>query len=292
VDLFRYVDRLSGTNAFERSFSSSIPDEVLKGVQDTDGMDVGYITMGHSFAYRESPIRVARDSVRPVSTYLVCSNVLLRSGFNHILAGTEFALSVEEFRDHADLPAIDGKDPVLLLVCAHGAVSEPAQIVESLKERCPTARVVIFADHLEPAILVSTYKAGVDGVCSTDMDRDVLLKALELVMLGERFIPSSMGLALLEANPADLLGADSENVIPMRAHGNTPQRLSGRETQILRCLIDGSSNKHIARQLGVAEATVKVHIKAILRKAKVANRTQAAMWAQRQMGQGTIADSE
>ena len=90
-------------------------------------MDVGYITMSQAFAYRKSTIRVARNSVRPVSTYLVCSNVLLRSGFNHILSGTQFALSAEEFKDHADLPAIDGKDPVLLLVCTHGAVSEPVQ---------------------------------------------------------------------------------------------------------------------------------------------------------------------
>jgi two-component system nitrate/nitrite response regulator NarL len=157
---------------------------------------------------------------------------------------------------------------------------------------CPKAKIVIFADHLDPAATTQAYKAGVDGVCSTDMDRDVLLKALELVMLGERFIPAAMGLALLEAGPSGLVGSDGENVVPMRRHGDAPQSLSQRETQILRCLIDGSSNKHIARQLGVAEATVKVHIKAILRKAKVANRTQAAMWAQRQMSQESAARSE
>jgi two-component system nitrate/nitrite response regulator NarL len=47
--------------------------------------------------------------------------------------------------------------------------------------------------------------------------------------------------------------------------------------------MQGSSNKLIARDLGVAEATVKVHIKTILRKVKVANRTQAAMWAQQNL---------
>ena len=57
-------------------------------------------------------------------------------------------------------------------------------------------------------------------------------------------------------------------------------RLSGREAQILHCLTKGASNKLIARDLGVAEATIKVHVKAILRKVKAANRTQAAMWAQ------------
>lgn len=56
-------------------------------------------------------------------------------------------------------------------------------------------------------------------------------------------------------------------------------RLSSKEEQILHWLTQGASNKEIARQLGIAEATVKVHIKAILRKAGVQNRTQAAMWA-------------
>ncbi len=55
--------------------------------------------------------------------------------------------------------------------------------------------------------------------------------------------------------------------------------LSTRESQILHCLTDGAPNKVIARKLDVAEATVKVHVKAILRKIGAANRTQAAMWA-------------
>jgi two-component system nitrate/nitrite response regulator NarL len=55
--------------------------------------------------------------------------------------------------------------------------------------------------------------------------------------------------------------------------------LSSREAEILHCLMQGAPNKIIARKLEVAEATVKVHIKAILRKIRVTNRTQAAMWA-------------
>jgi two-component system nitrate/nitrite response regulator NarL len=55
--------------------------------------------------------------------------------------------------------------------------------------------------------------------------------------------------------------------------------LSAREAEILSSLMEGEPNKIIARRLHVAEATVKVHIKAILRKVGAANRTQAAMWA-------------
>lgn len=54
--------------------------------------------------------------------------------------------------------------------------------------------------------------------------------------------------------------------------------LSPRETAILLCLIDGDSNKSIARKIGITEATVKAHVKAILRKIRVQNRTQAAIW--------------
>jgi two-component system nitrate/nitrite response regulator NarL len=55
--------------------------------------------------------------------------------------------------------------------------------------------------------------------------------------------------------------------------------LSPRELQILRALVNGRSNKAIARELSISEATVKVHLKALLRKVRVNNRTQAAVWA-------------
>ena len=55
-------------------------------------------------------------------------------------------------------------------------------------------------------------------------------------------------------------------------------QLSAREKSILRSLIEGASNKSIARKFDLAEATVKVHVKAILRKIQVQNRTQAAIW--------------
>jgi len=64
----------------------------------------------------------------------------------------------------------------------------------------------------------------------------------------------------------------------IEAEGHRPQ-LSTREKCILRCLVEGDSNKIIARNVKIAEATVKVHVKAILRKIRVHNRTQAAIWA-------------
>lgn len=65
------------------------------------------------------------------------------------------------------------------------------------------------------------------------------------------------------------------------SHGSIT--LSGRESEILRCLVDGDSNKAIANRLGITESTVKVHMKSLLRKLKVSNRTQAALWANEHM---------
>lgn len=248
--------------------------------------------MNKAQAFRDSAAGAARETKQGILTYLICPSVLLRSGFSHILSGTQFNLSPDEFKDPSDVQEISNSEPFLLLVCTNGASSEPAQIVESLKEKCPSARVVIVADHIEPKALIEAYKVGIDGICGTGMDRHVLLKTLELVMLGERFIPASMGLGLLDGTPESQQAAGGSNVLSMRMDSNAEARLSGREQQILHWLVEGASNKHIARQLGVAEATVKVHVKAILRKAKVANRTQAAMWAQRHAVQGVVAAAE
>ena len=66
--------------------------------------------------------------------------------------------------------------------------------------------------------------------------------------------------------------------VPQAKTSFTP-RLSIRQQSILHCLIQGDSNKAIAREMAIAEATVKVHVKAILRRIRVHNRTQAAIWA-------------
>jgi two-component system nitrate/nitrite response regulator NarL len=66
--------------------------------------------------------------------------------------------------------------------------------------------------------------------------------------------------------------------VPQVSSRHTPA-LSARQQSILCCLIQGDSNKTIARKMAIAEATVKVHVKAILRRTRVHNRTQAAIWA-------------
>jgi two-component system nitrate/nitrite response regulator NarL len=129
--------------------------------------------------------------------------------------------------------------------------------------------------------MVLAYQAGAAGVLDTATAPDILITSLELIVLGESVFPAAVILsatndmvhALRQEHQPGIAGA------PIDTHSPGERNLSGREEAILRLLMEGAPNKVIARKLGVAEATVKVHVKAILRKLRAQNRTQAAMWA-------------
>ena len=86
-------------------------------------------------------------------------------------------------------------------------------------------------------------------------------------MLGEAILPSDIVLTIATGR---------EEALHLQRG-----KLSNREAEILVFLKEGAPNKVIARSLNLSEATIKVHIKAILKKAGVRNRTQAALWARR-----------
>lgn len=95
-----------------------------------------------------------------------------------------------------------------------------------------------------------------------------------ICQLTQRIAALEEQVSAIEARP--VLGA-----MPSHANGHAivPRALSEREHLILAALLEGLSNKAIARRLGSAEGTIKVHIKSLMRKLGVRNRTQAAMWA-------------
>jgi two-component system nitrate/nitrite response regulator NarL len=101
-------------------------------------------------------------------------------------------------------------------------------------------------------------------------------------MMGETIFPQAFLSFLIDANRPHLVEASAtvRNLEPIlvATEDATAPLLSPQEKVILRCLIEGDSNKYIARKIDVTEATVKVHVKAILRKIRVQNRTQAAVW--------------
>jgi two-component system nitrate/nitrite response regulator NarL len=122
-----------------------------------------------------------------------------------------------------------------------------------------------------------------------------LLLALDLAMTGARVVcrpaPVCPGPPCFTSDREEKIEAFPDGAGTGGGH-DVPHRLSTRELTIVECLVHGDSNKGIARKLQIAEATVKVHIKAILRKIRAANRTQAAIWAMTYLDSGVMAACE
>ncbi|QRM27368.1 response regulator transcription factor [Microvirga sp. VF16] len=237
--------------------------------------------MAHEVIVMKQPQSVAPRTVPHITTLLICRNTVLHAGLRHILSDTPFALADDVVDPASDISAFAGSEPALILLCESLSPDEYLEILEPLKAQCPAARVVVLADHLEPNAVVRLCEAGLNGLCSPAMDGSSLVTALELVMAGETFLPAAIGLALLEQlSRRSLPDAQVVKATPIAGPAG---RLSDREARILQCLMQGDSNKMIARQLDITEATVKVYIKSILRKVQAANRTQAALWAQQHL---------
>ncbi len=219
-----------------------------------------------------------------ISTALICDSFLLQSGLQNILQGTLFALTEAASAPVSGRLHPRGSQPALVLIEAKQNASRWVEAVRQVKERFPQARIVALADQFDLSVVRLGHAAGVNGFCLTASAPEVLIKSLELVMLGETVLPSAIFRSLTSGAASD---QDQSLHVNSVAEAKLPAlaacRLSMREREILGCLTKGEPNKVIARKLEITEATIKVHVKAILRKIGATNRTQAAMWASQRL---------
>jgi two-component system, NarL family, nitrate/nitrite response regulator NarL len=208
--------------------------------------------------------------MRPAATVLVESNSIFREGLRGILETTKFK-SLKMVARIDDIPPqlLRGSRRVLILLGVEDNHQDTALAVQRLKQQNPTAWVVVLSDRCDPEDTIVLLRSGADGYLLRKISGDALIKSLDLLMLG---------LAVFPSMASRVLGVASEKDCEQQPE-YAPRRLSDREIRILRCLMRGEANKVIARQFDISEATVKVHIKAILRKIRAQNRTQAAVWA-------------
>jgi len=149
-----------------------------------------------------------------------------------------------------------------------------------LKARFPRARLVVLSDQYTVEQVHLAFALSARGYLIKTINSSTLIKSLELVMLGESIIPSALLTRVVGEHDVGIeADEDDEDEEVVEAVAPASRALSAREVQILQCLVRGQSNKMIARNLDIVEATVKAHIKAILRKIRVQNRVQAAIWA-------------
>jgi two-component system nitrate/nitrite response regulator NarL len=247
-------------------------------------MPAQILTLTHNRSYQ--PEYSSSSSLTPpIPTALICDNAFLRSGLQQILSGSPFVIA--EAASVAGSRRFQGLAPkaALVVIEASQNTGRLLEIVRQVREQAPEARIVALADQFDLSFVRLGHEAGVDGFCLAAADPEVLIKSFELVMLGETVMPSAI-IRLLA------IGATQDQGHSLQDHTAEPNlsdlkacKLSAREMEILRCLMQGDANKVIARKCDVTEATIKVHVKAILRKIGASNRTQAAMWASQRLPQ-------
>jgi two-component system nitrate/nitrite response regulator NarL len=220
------------------------------------------------------------------ATVLVVPDVLLREGLARILSERPFqmlysAASIED----SILSKLSQHQSVLLVIGAGDDSDALARQIALFKEKQESGRVAVLAERYQLSDVLSAFRAGANAYFVKVATCAAFTKSLELVMLGETIVPREIMPFILRDEEIDLeeVGAQALTIVqsndarPFQSSDARP--FSTQEKRILCYLVDGFSNKAIARKIEIAEATVKVHVKAILRKIRVHNRTQAAVWA-------------
>jgi DNA-binding NarL/FixJ family response regulator len=154
---------------------------------------------------------------------------------------------------HPDVVLMDLLMPVMDGIAATAAV----------RKELPDVEVVAVTSVLEDASVVGAIRAGAIGYLLKDAQGDELCRAIRAAANGQvQLSPQAAARLMREVRAPD-----------------TPEKLSERETDVLRCLAQGKANKEIAREMGITEKTVKSHVSSVLAKLGLTSRTQAALHA-------------
>jgi two-component system nitrate/nitrite response regulator NarL len=221
--------------------------------------------------------------VHSVTTILIHPNSLFSEGLRRILSGTPFAL--EQVVQNPDcVPShLSDADHDLFFIIGGRDTQTAVKDVQSIARRFRLARIVVIGDRIETKGVIAALEAGARGYLSDNMSSEALVKSLELVMLDETVLPAQFAKDLprqmAQQQEAPASASSAPQALDAEKKNQQSPALSSRETAILKRLVLGSSNKAIAYNLAITEATVKVHVKSILRKIRARNRTQAAIWA-------------
>lgn len=205
---------------------------------------------------------------------VVDKSALFREGLSLLLENSPFHVAAQaDSLEDAERIIVGPSAPAIVLVQwpAEGDVSHQKDAMVRLTRVCGQVPTVIMSDVLGQERVEGALAAGAQGFLLMDISAKVLSQYLLLVLLGETVLPSRVAQTLLAERKTRLRHEEALEQLPSSLHE--------REKQILLRLLNGDSNKAIARQLNMSENAVKVQLKSIVRKIAVRNRTQAAVWA-------------
>ncbi|MEQ1752842.1 MAG: response regulator transcription factor [Micropepsaceae bacterium] len=211
----------------------------------------------------------ATNGLARTIVWLVDAQPLRRSGLRAHLSSAGFSIGAEgstldEAKEYAEKHA---EPDIVIIDFAQGTSA-----VELALSAYPKARVIALADTVTLPDLSLAFACGIQGYLLKSIRPAALIESLRLALSGEKVFPSDLCCLIQHFRPAS-----GESDTTLQGIGGVP--LSPKELEITRHIAEGFPNKSIAQSLSITESTVKAHIKTLMRKIGVTNRTQAAIWA-------------
>ena len=172
--------------------------------------------------------------------------------------------------------------PDLILLDNHLPGVNGVDALPDLREAAPKARILMLTVSEDERDLSAALRGGAAGYLLKTIDGDALTLAIQNTMRGDSVVAPEMTSKLVSAY-RDASTNEAPTPPAEDPRGDAPKTalstLSPREREILRGIATGASNKEIAREYGIAETTVKIHVQHILRKLDVSSRVHAAVIA-------------
>ena len=201
---------------------------------------------------------------------LVDDHKLFRRGLAALLRGEPDFDIVGEAADGAEgIKQAVALKPDVILLDLHMPGISGVDALAGLRELVPDSRVLMLTVSEDGADLLAALRAGAGGYLLKNIDGEFLTASIRRAARGESVVSGEMMEKLVEGVREPVEAAEAGGLA----------LLSPRERELLSHIAAGASNKEIARALGVAESTVKIHVQHILRKLNLSSRVQVAVFA-------------
>lgn len=200
-----------------------------------------------------------------VRVLILDDHPLFREGVRSLLVCLDPQVVVTQAASLAELRALQGTVFDLVLTDLQLPGAQGLQTVSTAKALFPEASVVVVSGDDSAATIREAIQLGAAGYVPKTTDPSVTTHALRLVLAQGIYLPPQA----LQANPSPADPPPADHPVDW-VHG-----LSPRQHAVLKCLLQGKVNKVIAREIGIAEGTVKAHLWAVYQLLGVSNRTQA-----------------
>ena len=212
----------------------------------------------------------------PIRVLVVDDHTLFRRGLIALLSGDARFMVVGEAGDanEAHLRA-QALQPDVVLLDNHMPGVNGVDALAGFKAAAPGAKVLMLTVSEDERDLAAALRGGARGYLLKTMDSEMLASVIQRTMAGESVVSPEMTSKLVSVFQA----GQGANAAPAPQIDPDPlHSLSPREREILALIAKGASNKEVARELSIAEATVKIHVQHILRKLNLSSRVQAAVY--------------